>query len=94
MFAKAKKASPCILFFDEIESIFKNRNNSETSSNSNQLLTQLLLQIDLVNEEHSDMNNGSFVFIIGATNLPNVDYLHVILFVAFGSFAFATRKTG
>lgn len=94
LFAKAKKASPCILFFDEIESIFKNRNNSETSSNSNQLLTQLLLQIDLVNEEHSDMNNGSFVFIIGATNLPNVDYLHVILFVAFGSFAFATRKTG
>lgn len=94
LFAKAKKASPCILFFDEIESIFKNRNNNETSSNSNQLLTQLLLQIDLVNEEHSDINGGSFVFIIGATNLPNVDFLRVVLFVAFRSFSVATRKIG
>ena len=72
LFLKAKKASPCILFFDEIESIFKNRNDSETSNVSSQILTQLLLQIDSISSEDSIKNQDTFVFIIGATNLPNV----------------------
>ena len=72
LFSKAKKASPCILFFDEIESIFKNRKNAETSTVSGQLLTQLLLQIDSRHSEEDAFELDSFVFIIGATNLPNV----------------------
>ena len=72
LFSKAKKASPCILFFDEIESIFKNRKNAETSTISGQLLTQLLLQIDSLHSDEETFDLDSFVFIIGATNLPNV----------------------
>ena len=96
LFTKAKKAAPCILFFDEIESIFKNRKNSETSYVSSQLLTQLLLQIDSISSENTlDSNNQSFVFIIGATNIPEVLLLTILVsFIATGSIVASTRKTG
>lgn len=74
LFTQAKKASPCILFFDEIESIFKNRNLADTSSVSSQILTQLLLQIDTISAERSFGEQDIFVFIIGATNLPHVPF--------------------
>ena len=68
-------SSPCILFFDEIESVFKNRRKMESESGvSEQILSQLLLQIDNVHHRNlrSDSDRQEFVFIIGATNLPEV----------------------
>ncbi|KAK8797742.1 hypothetical protein WA171_005273 [Blastocystis sp. BT1] len=67
LFSRAIRCSPCILFFDEIESVFKNRRKEESESGvSQQILTQLLLQIDNLHNRKSQ----DFVFVIGATNLP------------------------
>ncbi len=72
IFQRARRCSPCIIFFDEIDSVFKNRNRDETSSSvSQQILTQLLLQIDSVRSGNGD-EESRFVFVIGATNLPEV----------------------
>ena len=85
------KTSPCILFFDEIESVFKNRRKEESESGvSQQILTQFLLQIDnLHNRESQD-----FVFVIGATNLPEVGMKIVIDVIATRSIVIETRKIG
>ena len=63
--------SPCIIFFDEIESVFKNREMEDVSSSSQQVVTQLLLKMDDVRKRNQKGGN-KFVFIIGATNLPEV----------------------
>ena len=85
------KTSPCILFFDEIESVFKNRRKEESESGvSQQILTQFLLQIDkLHNRESQD-----FVFVIGATNLPEVGMKIVIDVIATRSIVIETRQIG
>ena len=72
IFQRARRCSPCILFFDEIDSVFKNRNRDDAASSvSQQILTQLLLQIDSVRSD-SGNEESRFVFVIGATNLPEV----------------------
>ena len=84
------KFSPCILFFDEIESIFKNRRKEESESGvSQQILTPLLLQIDNLHNR----KNQDFVFVIGATNLPEVGMNEAIYFIATGSILIKTWKT-
>lgn len=70
MFEKAKKASPCIIFIDEIDSIGGARDkqmsigsNSERENTLNELLVQM---------DGMESNNG--VFIIAATNrVENLD---------------------
>lgn len=65
IFEKARKASPCILFIDEIDAIGKKRGGSIASSGGNdereQTLNQLLTEMDGFNE-----NSG--VIVIAATN--------------------------
>jgi SpoVK/Ycf46/Vps4 family AAA+-type ATPase len=64
LFAKARVASPCVLFFDEIDSIGTKRSGSESSSAGgagDRVLNQLLTEMDGVGE-----NKG--LFIIAATN--------------------------
>ena len=83
--------SPCILFFDEIESVFKNRRKEESESGvSQKILTQLLLQIDNLHNRKSQ----DFVFVIGATNLPEVGIEIIINVIATGPILIETRKTG
>ena len=65
IFEKARSASPCILFIDEIDAIGKKRGGSIASSGGNdereQTLNQLLTEMDGFNE-----NSG--VIVIAATN--------------------------
>ena len=67
----ADVCSPCIIFFDEIESVFKNRTMQDVSWSAQQVVTQLLLKMDDVRRRNQTGGN-KFVFIIGATNLPEV----------------------
>lgn len=46
----------------------------DTSSVSQQIVTQLLLMMDDVRRDNQ-LGNNKFVFIIGATNLPEVGFL-------------------
>ncbi|KAI5188595.1 transitional endoplasmic reticulum ATPase [Nematocida sp. AWRm77] len=66
IFDKARAASPCVLFFDEIDSIAKARGGGDrTSGGVTQILNQMLIEMD-------GMNAKKNVFVIGATNRPDI----------------------
>lgn len=63
IFQTAKENQPCLLFFDEIDSIAVNRTGSTQGTQSEQMmLTQLLTEMNNLNDED--------VIVIGATNAP------------------------
>jgi transitional endoplasmic reticulum ATPase len=65
VFDKARAAAPCVLFFDELDSIAKARgSNLGDSGGSDRVLNQLLTEMD-------GMNVKKNVFVIGATNRPD-----------------------
>ena len=64
IFKKARMTSPCIVFFDEIDTIFPKRSTSRSSNSSERLVTTLLTEMDGLEEI-----NG--VIVIGATNRPD-----------------------
>ena len=66
IFRKARQASPCIVFFDEVESIISRKDMIDDSSGvANRVASQFLAEIDGI-EELSD------VMVIGATNRPDL----------------------
>lgn len=65
VFDKARAAAPCVLFFDELDSIAKSRGTSAgDSGGSDRVLNQILTEMD-------GMNAKKNVFVIGATNRPD-----------------------
>ncbi|KAL9427358.1 hypothetical protein AB3S75_029534 [Citrus x aurantiifolia] len=67
IFDKARQSAPCVLFFDELDSIATQRGASvgDAGGAADRVLNQLLTEMD-------GMNAKKTVFIIGATNRPDV----------------------
>ncbi|XP_057456099.1 cell division cycle protein 48 homolog isoform X2 [Lotus japonicus] len=67
IFDKARQSAPCILFFDELDSIATQRGNSvgDAGGAADRVLNQLLTEMD-------GMSAKKTVFIIGATNRPDI----------------------
>ena len=67
LFDKARQASPCVIFFDEMDSIAKARGSGGggASEAGDRVINQILTEIDGVGARKS-------VFIIGATNRPDI----------------------
>uniref|UniRef100_A0A8C4T221 vesicle-fusing ATPase n=1 Tax=Erpetoichthys calabaricus TaxID=27687 RepID=A0A8C4T221_ERPCA len=67
VFDKARQAAPCILFFDELDSIAKARGGSagDGGGAADRVINQILTEMD-------GMTNKKNVFIIGATNRPDI----------------------
>lgn len=68
LFDKARAASPCILFFDEMDSIARARGGGGaggSSDTSDRVINQILSEID-------GMGSAKTLFIIGATNRPDI----------------------
>ena len=66
VFDKARSAAPCVLFFDELDSIARARGNSPGDSGAgDRVINQILTEMD-------GMNQKKNVFIIGATNRPDI----------------------
>ncbi|PAA65108.1 hypothetical protein BOX15_Mlig026283g1 [Macrostomum lignano] len=67
IFDKARQAAPCVLFFDELDSIAKARGGSvgDAGGASDRVINQLLTEMD-------GMTSKKTVFIIGATNRPDI----------------------
>merc|ERR1711966_519682 len=65
LFDKARAASPCILFFDEMDSIARARGSGQGSDTSDRVINQILSEID-------GIGSGKTLFIIGATNRPDI----------------------
>ena len=62
IFHKARQAAPCIIFFDEIDSLVATRNSgSEDSHTSERILSQFLAEFDGIDELRG-------VLVLGATN--------------------------
>lgn len=65
IFKKARQTSPCIVFFDEIDSLAPRRGLSSDSHVSERVVNQMLTEIDGLEEMHD-------VVIIAATNRPDI----------------------
>jgi cell division protease FtsH len=65
LFTKAKKASPCIIFIDEIDAVAKKRGTVLHSGAGEQTLNQILVEMDGLEERAN-------VIILAATNRPDV----------------------
>nr|UXY87219.1 cell division control protein 48 [Cryptomonas sp.] len=67
VFDKARQASPCVLFFDELDSIARARGSgsSDGGGAGDRVINQILTEIDGVGVRKN-------VFVIGATNRPDI----------------------
>lgn len=66
IFAKARAAAPCVLFFDELDSIaVKRGSNPGDSGVADRVINQLLTEMDGIGVKKN-------VFVIGATNRPDI----------------------
>ena len=74
LFRRARMASPCIIFFDEIDAIAAKRGSSQGSSGGERLLSQLLTELDGINSAGSTIGvaKPSRVIVVGATNRPDL----------------------
>ena len=66
IFDKARQSAPCVLFFDELDSIAIQRGNSvgDAAGAADRVLNQLLTEMDGLSAKKT-------VFVIGATNRPD-----------------------
>merc|ERR1719415_478672 len=68
IFDKARSAAPCVLFFDELDSIAKSRGGDlggDAGGAADRVINQILTEMD-------GMGAKKNVFIIGATNRPDI----------------------
>jgi transitional endoplasmic reticulum ATPase len=67
VFEKARQAAPCVLFFDELDSIAQQRGGRQGDGGgaADRVMNQLLTEMDGVGAKKN-------VFIIGATNRPDI----------------------
>merc|ERR1712194_599537 len=67
VFEKARQAAPCVLFFDELDSIAQSRGGSQGDGGgaADRVMNQLLTEMDGVGAKKN-------VFVIGATNRPDI----------------------
>uniref|UniRef100_A0A8C1HB13 Peroxisomal ATPase PEX6 n=1 Tax=Cyprinus carpio carpio TaxID=630221 RepID=A0A8C1HB13_CYPCA len=66
VFRKARTAAPCVIFFDELDSLAPNRGHSGDSGGvMDRVVSQLLAELD-------GLHSSGDVFVIGATNRPDL----------------------
>lgn len=67
LFAQARKLAPCVIFIDEIDALGRQRgrSNDSASSDQDQTLNQLLIEMD-------GFDQSSSIVVIGSTNRPDV----------------------
>nr|DBA27424.1 TPA: hypothetical protein GDO54_011577 [Pyxicephalus adspersus] len=66
VFSRARAAAPCIIFFDELDSLAPNRGKSGDSGGvMDRVVSQLLAEMD-------GLHSSNDVFVIGATNRPDL----------------------
>merc|ERR1711976_668372 len=67
LFDKARAAAPCILFFDELDSIASSRGGGggDAGGAGDRVINQILTEMDGIEDKKN-------VFVIGATNRPDI----------------------
>lgn len=68
IFQRARDAKPCVIFFDELDSVAPKRGNQGDSGGvMDRIVSQLLAELDGMS-----IGSGGDVFVIGATNRPDL----------------------
>lgn len=68
IFQRARDAKPCVIFFDELDSIAPKRgNHGDSGGVMDRIVSQLLSELDGMAG-----SGGADVFVIGATNRPDL----------------------
>lgn len=68
VFQRARDARPCVIFFDELDSVAPKRGNQGDSGGvMDRIVSQLLAELDGMSD-----GSGADVFVIGATNRPDL----------------------
>lgn len=71
VFQKARDAKPCVIFFDELDSVAPKRGNQGDSGGvMDRIVSQLLAELDGMSG--GGENGGEGVFVVGATNRPDL----------------------
>ena len=65
IFKKAKQASPCIIFFDEIDSVAPKRGMDGSSHVADRVISQFLTELDGIEELKG-------IMVLAATNRPDI----------------------
>lgn len=69
VFQRARDAKPCVVFFDELDSVAPKRGNQGDSGGvMDRIVSQLLAELDGM----SGGDSGDGVFVVGATNRPDL----------------------
>lgn len=67
VFQRARDARPCVIFFDELDSVAPKRgNHGDSGGVMDRIVSQLLAELDGMSD------SGGDVFVIGATNRPDL----------------------
>lgn len=70
VFQRARDARPCVVFFDELDSVAPKRGNQGDSGGvMDRIVSQLLAELDGMSDGE---DTGGGVFVIGATNRPDL----------------------
>lgn len=64
LFKRARASAPCVIFFDELDSLCPRR-GSENNASSERVVNQLLTEMDGLDDRRN-------VFVIAATNRPDI----------------------
>jgi peroxin-6 len=69
VFQRARNAKPCVIFFDELDSVAPKRGaHGDSGGVMDRIVSQLLAELDGMTSE----DGASDVFVIGATNRPDL----------------------
>lgn len=69
VFQRARDAKPCVIFFDELDSVAPKRGNlGDSGGVMDRIVSQLLAELDGMSGGKESTN----VFVIGATNRPDL----------------------
>lgn len=73
VFQRARDAKPCVVFFDELDSVAPKRGNQGDSGGvMDRIVSQLLAELDGISDSDGAGGGGGNVFVIGATNRPDL----------------------
>ena len=71
VFQRARDAKPCVIFFDELDSVAPKRgNHGDSGGVMDRIVSQLLAELDGMSG--GEGQEGAEVFVIGATNRPDL----------------------
>ncbi|KAI8377091.1 P-loop containing nucleoside triphosphate hydrolase protein [Choanephora cucurbitarum] len=73
VFQRARDAKPCVIFFDELDSVAPKRGEKGDSGGvMDRIVSQLLAELDGMSEGSGEAAGAGDVFVIGATNRPDL----------------------